>query len=66
MVKMPNKSEKPVDKTIESGIIRANETEMLLINTCDIIRSGMKTTAALLHSLAERKYYGNKEEKDET
>lgn len=52
---MTEKQEKHVDKTIESGIIRANETEMLLINTCDIIRLGMKTTAALLHSLAERK-----------
>lgn len=52
---MTEKQEKHVDKTIESGIIRTNETEMLLINTGDIIRSGMKTTAALLHSLAERK-----------
>lgn len=55
MVKMTKNREKHVDKTIESGIIRANETEMLLVNAGDIIRSGMKTTAALLHSLAERK-----------
>ena len=53
--KLQKLQEKHVDKTIESGIIRTNETEMLLINTGDIIRSGMKTTAALLHSLAERK-----------
>ena len=28
---MTEKQEKHVDKTIESGIIRANETEMLLL-----------------------------------
>ena len=39
MVKMTENHEKHVDKTIESGIIKTNETEMLLINTCDIIRS---------------------------
>ncbi len=55
MVKMTENHEKHVDKTIESGIIKTNETEMLLVNASKIIVSGTKATVGLLHSLAERK-----------
>lgn len=52
---MLKKPEKTVDKTIISGIIRANETEILLIMLPRNPKCNKIETVALLHSLAERK-----------